>query len=85
MAVSPSDNLEVSKTREVQAHRMNLYLPESVYATLQAIVEERGYRSPTEVVQQGLRMALLAYKQEANPEEGLFWKQGDNYSKVKLI
>ena len=84
MSVLPNDSLGVQRRRE-QAHRLNLYLTPSVYAEIKCIVEERGFRSPTEVIQQGLRMALLAFKYEANQDEGLYWKQGDSYSRVKLI
>jgi hypothetical protein len=77
--------LGTGKPPKTQAHRLNLYLTPSVYAEIKGIMEERGNQSPTEVVQQCLRIGLLAFKHEANLDEGLYWKRGDVYSKLKLI
>ncbi len=84
MSTLPNDSLEVKHPQQ-QAHRLNLYLTPSVYAAIAGIVEEHGFKSPSEVVQQGLRMLLLAHKLETDPDEGLYWKKGDTYSRVKLI
>ena len=85
MLVPPSDDTQVGPVPQVQAHRMNLYLTPSVYAEVQSIVEARGFRSPTDLIQQALRITLLAYKHEADPNQGLYWKNGEIFSRVTMV
>ena len=63
--------------------RMNMYLPEEMYLDIERMGMEKGLR-PSELVQNALRLMVLAYKHSANPEQGLYWRDGDQYSKVLL-
>lgn len=74
-----------SHRSENGAHRVNLYLTSPLFESLQDIAGDNGYRSVTEVVQHALRVIVLAHKYETEADKGLYWRDGEQYSKVWLV
>lgn len=73
-----------SKTSSSKAtRRMNMYLPEELYVDIERMALEKRLR-PSELVQNALRLMILSYKHSANPQQGLYWRDGDQYNKVLL-
>lgn len=73
------------KARSRKIHRVNLYMADELFAEVEKIASEKCFRSPSEVIQHALRIAMIAYKYERDPEHGLYWRDKENYSKILLV
>lgn len=79
------DGEQQKKAPRRKSRRLPLNIPEEIFLSIEEIAAEKAYRTPSELVQQGIRLILLAYKHETDPDHGLFWRNGEDYSKVLLV
>lgn len=71
--------------RSSSTRRLNLYMTEELFQGLEQIAEDKGFRTATEVIQQALRLIMLSYRHESDPTQGLYWREGEDYSRVLLV
>ncbi len=65
--------------------RLNLYLSEELKSQLEEVAEASGFQSVRDLVKNSLRLAILAHKYRGDPEQGLYWKEGNQLSKIAFL
>ena len=70
-----------AKTREGSV-RLVLHLNKEVYDRLQEVAKLYHYDSVQDVAKDALRVTVNSYKYVSDPHHGLFWRDGESFTKI---